>query len=437
MSRGLILAAPSSGSGKTVVALALIAAFERRGLRVAAAKAGPDYIDAAFLTAAAGCPCRNLDAWAMRRATIAANLAALASADLVVCEGAMGLFDGIGAGGEGSTAALARLLGWPIVLVVDAAGMGASIAALVKGFARHRPDTTLAGVILNRVGSARHRDFLGAALVAELPDVPFVGALPRAHDLVLPSRHLGLVQASEHEALGEFLAHAAAAAELHLDLDRLAGLARSSSLRSDGRAIAPPPLGQRIAVARDRAFAFAYPAMLEGWRAAGAALSFFSPLADETPDSAADAVFLAGGYPELHAGRLAAAARFRAGLARAAGRGAVIYGECGGYMALGEGLVDEHGARHEMAGLLPLETSFAERRLHLGYRAARLAASGPLGRKGARFRGHEFHYAAIGTEGAGAPLFELADGEGAALPPAGRAIGTVMGSFVHLIDGAD
>jgi cobyrinic acid a,c-diamide synthase len=433
--RGLILAAPSSGSGKTVVALALIGALRRRGLRVAAAKAGPDYIDAAFLAAAAECPCRNLDAWAMRRATIAANLAALDAADLVVCEGAMGLFDGIGAGGEGSTASLARLLGWPIVLVVDAAGSGVSIAALVKGFARHRPDTALAGVILNRVGSTRHRNLLSAALAAELPDVPLLGAMLRVRELVLPSRHLGLVQASEHGALGDFLAHAAAAADL--DLDRLAGLARPSIPQAGERVMSLPPLGRRIAVARDRAFTFAYPAMLDGWHEAGAQLSFFSPLADEAPEPAADAVFLSGGYPELHAGRLAAAVNFRTGLARAARRGAVIYGECGGYMVLGKGLVDEHGTRHEMAGLLPLETSFAERRLHLGYRAARLGASGPLGRTGARFRGHEFHYAAICNEGDGAPLFEITDGEGAALPPAGRAIGSVMGSFIHLIDGAD
>ncbi|HXQ52581.1 MAG TPA: cobyrinate a,c-diamide synthase [Stellaceae bacterium] len=437
MTRGLVLAAPSSGSGKSTVALALIGALRRRGMRVAAAKAGPDYIDAAFLAAASGCECRNLDAWAMRRATIAANLKALATADLVVCEGAMGLFDGIGAGGEGSTAALARLLGWPVVLVVDAAGMGASVAALVKGFARHRPDTSLAGVILNRVGSARHRDLLGAALASELPEVPLLGALPRARELVLPSRHLGLVQAGEHESLEAFLAAAAALAESHLDVDRLARLARQASLRSDARAPSLKPLGQRIAVARDRAFAFAYPAMLEAWRAGGATLSFFSPLADEAPDGASDAVFLPGGYPELHAARLAAAAGFRAGLARAAARGAVIYGECGGYMALGAGLVDAHGARHGMAGLLPLETSFAERRLHLGYRAARLGVAGPLGEKGARFRGHEFHYAAIRDEGVGTALFEIEDGAGAALPPAGRAIGTVMGSFVHLIDAAD
>jgi cobyrinic acid a,c-diamide synthase len=436
MPAGLILAAPSSGSGKTIVALALIGALRRRGVAVAAAKSGPDYIDAAFLAAASGGDCRNLDAWAMRPATLAATVAAL-GADLVLCEGAMGLFDGIGAGGQGSTAALAHLVGWPVVLVVDAAGLGASVAALVAGYARHRPETRIAGVILNRVGSDRHRALLAAALAAELPDLPLLGALPRAIDLVLPSRHLGLVQASEHDDLVTLLDRAAALAERHVDVARLAALARPSSLAAAAGDMPLPPLGQTIAVARDAAFAFAYPAMLEGWRRAGAALAVFSPLADEAPDSAADAVFLPGGYPELHAGRLAAAPRFRAGLAAAAQRGAVIYGECGGYMALGQGLVDAHGARHAMTGLLPLETSFAERRLHLGYRAARLAAPGPLGAAGARFRGHEFHYATISDETPAAKLFDVTDGDGAALAPAGARIGTVMGSFIHLVDRAD
>jgi cobyrinic acid a,c-diamide synthase len=383
MPDGLILAAPRSGSGKTIVTLALIGALRRHGIAVAAAKAGPDYIDAAFLAAAAGSDCINLDAWAMRPATLAAALAAQCGP--VLCEGAMGLFDGIGATGDGSTAALAALTGWPVVLTIDAGGMGASVAALAAGFARHRRDTEIGGVILNRVGSERHRALLAAALAAELPEVPLLGALPRAAELALPSRHLGLVQAKEHADL--------------------------------------PALLERTAA-------------LDGWRAKRAALTFFSPLANEAPARDADAVFLPGGYPELHAGRIAAAENFRGGLAAAAARGAAIYGECGGYMVLGRGLIDAEGARHEMARLLPLETSFADRRLHLGYRAARLMQAGPLGAKGARYRGHEFHYATIVDEATDAPLFELADGEGTALAPAGAVAGNAMGSFVHLVDRA-
>jgi len=434
--RGLVLAAPSSGSGKTVVALAILRALRSRGVLVAAAKAGPDYIDAAFLAAAAGGTGRNLDPWAMRRTTIAANLAALAPAEFALVEGAMGLFDGIGSGAEGSTAALAKSLGWPIVLVADAQGAGGSIAALVAGFARHRGDTPLAGVILNRVGSARHRALLAAALAAELPDLPLLGALPRDRALALPSRHLGLVQAMEHDALELFLEGAAALAAEHIDLDLCLALARPASFGAEAASPSVPPLGARVAVAWDAAFAFAYPSVLDGWRREGAEIGFFSPLADEAPGRGADAVYLPGGYPELHAGRLAAAVRFRQGLAAAASRGAAIYGECGGYMVLGAGLVDEEGARHAMTGLLPLETSFRERRLHLGYRRVALEAEGILGTKGAAYRGHEFHYATIIDEGAGAPLFDARDGTGVPLGLMGRVRGRVMGSFVHLIDRA-
>jgi cobyrinic acid a,c-diamide synthase len=195
-----------------------------------------------------------------------------------------------------------------------------------------------------------------------------------------------------------------------------------------------PPLGQRIAVARDDAFLFAYPAVLEGWRRRGAALSFFSPLADESPDPMANAVYLPGGYPELHAGRLAAAGRCLAGLRRAAAAGAAIYGECGGYMLLGETLTDPDGTTHRVAGLLPLETSFAERRLHLGYRRARLLGDTPFGGRGARFRGHEFHYATTVRSGGADPLFDLWDPCGADLTAGGLRRGTVFGSFIHLID---
>jgi cobyrinic acid a,c-diamide synthase len=435
VSGGIILAAPASGSGKTVITLALLRHLRRSGLKAASAKLGPDYIDPAFHTAASGAPCRNLDLWAMRQETVAALVAALErQAEIVICEGALGLFDGAGLAAAGSTADLADLTGWPVVLVVDVRGQGASAAALVEGFARHRPGLPLAGVILNRIGGARHRAMVEAALKAALPDLPVLGAVPRHEDLVLPERHLGLVPAGEHRDLDAFLERAAAVVGGAVDGAALAALAQPSVTTGTTPALPLPPLGQRVAVARDAAFAFAYPAVLEGWRGAGAELSFFSPLADEAPVPEADAVYLPGGYPELHAGRLAAARRFQAGLHAAAARGAAVYGECGGYMALGQGLVDAAGARHAMAGLLPLETSFAARRLHLGYRAARLLAAGPLGVRGAGFRGHEFHYAAILAEGPGMPLFEAADADGADLGAVGRVVGTVAGSFLHLVD---
>lgn len=439
---GLIVAAPSSGSGKTTVTLGLARALHRSGVRLATAKAGPDYIDPGFHAAATGRACLNLDPWAMRSGTLAALTARLAGdAELILCEGVMGLFDGVDSQGNGSTAALAALIGWPVVLVVDARGLAASAAAVVQGFVQPpaslaREGLRVAGVIFNRVGGENHVRLLRDTLARARPDIPVLGCIARNAALQTPERHLGLVPAGERSDLDTFLERAADAVAA-VDLAALRQLARPAQL-TPARATPPvPPLGQRIAVARDAAFVFTYPALLGGWRAAGAELSFFSPLADEAPGDGSDAVYLPGGYPELHAGRLTVAARFLQGLAKAASRGAAIYGECGGYMTLGEGLVDADGQRHAMAGLLPVETSFAQRRLHLGYRQATLAGDGPLGVTGTAYRGHEFHYATVLKEGAGLPLFHLADASGHPLAPGGRRSGSVSGSFIHLIDKAN
>lgn len=432
---GLILAAPSSGAGKTTIATALMAAFARRGLAVAPAKVGPDYIDPRFHEAAAGRTSVNLDGWAMRPAQLDALSAGRGlGADLIVTEGVMGLFDGAAARGavdDGSTAALARRTGWPVVLVVDTARQAGSVAALVHGFRSFDAAVPVAGVILNRVGGARHEAMLRTAL-APL-GLPVVGAVPRDAAVERPSRHLGLVQAGEDPDMASWLTRLAALAEAHLDLDAIRALARPARLAA-GTAVPLPPLGSRIAVARDHAFGFLYPHLLDGWRAAGAELAFFSPLADQPPDPAADAVFLPGGYPELHAGRLAAAQRFRAGLRAAAQRDAWVYGECGGYMTLGEILVDADGTAHAMAGLLPLTTRFDRRRLQLGYRLVTQCCDTPFGAAGTRLRGHEFHYSTIGGEGEGERPFTAEDATGASLPPAGLRRGKVLGSYLHLID---
>ena len=436
---GLILAAPASGNGKTLLTAGLLRHLQAGGVRVAAAKAGPDYVDPTYHALASGGACLNLDPWAMRRETLAGLVAELeAEAEMVLCEGVMGLFDGTGPDGEaGSTAALARLTNWPVVLVVDARRQGASAAALIGGFARHDPTVPLAGIVFNRVAGERHRQLLEGGLARHLPDLPCLGCLPADPALGMPERHLGLIPAGEQHEADMTLAHAAAIVGKVIDIARLLGMARPSRLGVAGRAEPLPLLGQRIAVARDDALLFVYPAVLEGWRRQGAALSFFSPLADEPPDPTADAVYLPGGYPELHAGRLAAAQRCLAGLHRAAEAGAAIYGECGGYMLLGESLTDAEGATHRMAGLLPLETSFAERRLHLGYRKLRLLAATPLGAQSARFRGHEFHYATTVRSGGVEPLFALSDSCGADLGAGGLRGGSVFGSFIHLIDRED
>ncbi|MSP89197.1 MAG: cobyrinate a,c-diamide synthase [Alphaproteobacteria bacterium] len=432
---GLILAAPASGSGKTLVTLALLRHYAQSGMAVAGAKAGPDYIDPAFHAAASSRPSFNLDPWAMRPETLAALVAATGQgADLVLCEGVMGLFDGIGARGVGSTADLAALTGWPVVLIVDVRGQATSAAATIAGFARHRADVPLAGVIFNRIGGTRHRDLLVEAVAAACPGLAVLGALPRNDALRMPERHLGLVQAREHGDLSAFLDRAAGFIATHCDTAALARCGRPTRLPGSQTAVPVAPLGQRIAIAEDDAFAFAYPAVRAGWRQAGATLLPFSPLADQPPASDADAVYLPGGYPELHAGRLAGNMRFLDGLRSRVDAGAAVFGECGGYMVLGAGLVDAAGQRHAMAGLLPLEASFAARNLHLGYRRARLLVDTPYGPKGAAFRGHEFHYASILTEGPGQPLFEVSGAQGLDVAALGRVRGRLAGSFIHLID---
>ncbi len=433
---GLIIAAPASGTGKTVITLGLLRQLRREGVAVAAFKTGPDYIDSAFHAAASARDCVNLDMWAMRPETLRALAVRLdRDADLIVGEGVMGLFDGA-IDGDGSTADLAAFTGWPVVLVVDVRGQAASAAAVVRGFATHRFDIELAGVIFNHTGSDSHAAMLRTACAATT-DVPVLGCIPRDSRLTVAERHLGLVQAAEHGDLELFVDAAADAIAAHVDWQALRGLARPTRISADAAAVAPlPPLGQRIAVARDDAFAFSYSWVLDGWRAAGAEITLFSPLANESPGDDADAVYLPGGYPELHGGRIAGGEIFRAGLRAAAERGATVYGECGGYMVLGDGLIDADGNRHRMLGLTTLETSFADRRLHLGYRQVTLESAGPLGKAGAVFRGHEFHYAKVVRNGEAAPLFACKDATGRELPPAGFARGSVFGSFIHLIDRA-
>lgn len=433
---GVIIAAPASGSGKTLLTLGLLAALKGLGVKVASAKIGPDYIDPAFHAAATGRPCSSLDGWAMRPATVAGLVTGLShDAELVVCEGVMGLLDGAAlADGQsaGSTADMAALTGWPVVLVIDGRGMTTSAAAVLRGFTHFRQDIHIAGVIFNRVTGDKHRRMIAAACARACPEVEILGYLPRLEHLEIPSRHLGLVQACEHPQMTAFLTTAAQAVGEAIALDRLAALARPTHLTAPAASLLPV-LGNRIAVAQDDAFSFVYPSALESWRRMGAELTFFSPLDDQAADG--DAIYLPGGYPELHAGRLAANDTFLAGLRRHAAAAHPIFGECGGYMVLGQKLVDGHGQPHAMAGLLRLDTNFAQRRLHLGYRQATLMAANPLGMAGARFRGHEFHYAAIESE-AGDPLFTITDAAGTALGSAGLRQGSVMGSFIHLIDRA-
>ena len=437
--RGVIIAAPHSGAGKTIVTLALIAALKRRGLAVRAAKAGPDYIDPAFHAAVTGHASINLDSWAMPPPLLDALAAKTAeAADIFVIEGVMGLFDGTRNAGDapyrrGATADLAGHFRLPVVLVLDVARQAQSAAALARGFAAHDASVRIAGVILNRVGSERHRALIAEAMAALA--MPVLGTLPRETALTLPERHLGLVQAVEHPDLAAMIAHLAAAAERHLDIEGILSCAAPLVITSAAHHPALPPPGQRIALASDRAFGFVYPHVLDTWRNAGAEILRFSPLADEPPPERADCCWLPGGYPELHAERLGAAQRFAAGLRRFA-ETRPVHGECGGYMVLGESLEDADGKCHAMTGLLGHATSFAKRKLHLGYRRARMLADGMLGDRGARLRGHEFHYASLTKSGVDEPLAEVVDSEGRAMQ-AGGYRGSVSGTFFHVIASDD
>ena len=431
--RAIIIGAPRSGSGKTTITLGLLRAFRRRGLAVRAAKAGPDYIDPAFHAAATGTPSVNLDSWAMPPALLESLLSqAGEGADLLVIEAAMGLFDGVGeiAGRRGAAADLAARFGIPVALVLDISGQGQTVGAVACGFVHYDPSVRMAGVIANRVASARHRMLAEQAVTGI--GLPLLGALMRDGAPHLPERHLGLVQAREHDNLEVLLESLADAIERDLDLDAIFGAAVTVPVApTPSPSPALPPPGQRIALAWDEAFSFAYPHMLREWRDAGAEIIVFSPLADEAPPADCDICWLPGGYPELHAGRLAAASHFLSGL-RSFAQDHPVHGECGGFMVLGQSIEDASGQTHAMAGLMDHRTSFARRKLNLGYREANLLSDCALGRKGTILRGHEFHYATI-TPGSDAPLAMLTDGLGNPLGPAGGLYGRVTGTFFHAI----
>jgi len=428
---GLMIAAPASGTGKTTVMLGLLRALTEDGLAVQPFKSGPDYIDPAFHRAASGRASFNLDSWAMGAGLLDTIVAQAGSADFVLAEGSMGLYDGVacnGACGNGASAEIARRMGWPVVLIVDVSGQAQSAAATALGFRLFDAQVPFAGVILNRVASPRHERLARRGM--EAVGITVLGALPRRGDLTLPERHLGLVQAAEHPDLDRAITDYAAFLRAHTDLAAIRQAA-AATIQPAATAPLPPPPAQRIALARDAAFSFTYPHLLEGWRRAGAEILPFSPLADEAPARDADCVWLPGGYPELHAGTIAAADRFRAGLARHA-QTRPVHGECGGYMVLGAGLIDKQGTHHQMAGLLGLVTSYAQRKMHLGYRHACLLAPMAGFAAGAALRGHEFHYSTI-IEQPDAPLAHITDAEGADVAEAGSFRGTVTGTFFHMI----
>ncbi len=431
--RALIIGAPRSGSGKTSVTIGLLRAFQRRGIKVRGIKTGPDYIDPGFHEAATRLPGLNLDSWAMAPDLLRHLARGQAEdADLILIESAMGLFDGIlgEPGRSGAASDLARLFGLPVLLVLDVSGQSQTAAAVACGFMHYDPTVKMAACVLNRAGSERHRKLSGDAISAI--GLTVVGTILRDPTLTLPERHLGLVQASEHPQMDAHIDRLADAMEHSLDLDAIFEAARPFDIPSGTTEKALPPPGQRIALAEDAAFTFLYPHIKREWQAMGAEIIRFSPLADEAPPADCDVCWLPGGYPELHAGQLAAAETFKTGL-KTFSDTKPVHGECGGYMVLGERLEDADGASHAMTGLLSHSTSFSKRKMNLGYRQARLMRESAIGKIGDVVRGHEFHYARVIEAGTDQPLAMIADGRGDEIGPSGGFRGRVTGTFFHAI----
>ncbi len=430
----LIIAAPSSGCGKTTFTLGLLAALRRRKVAVAPFKVGPDYIDPGLHAAACGRVSRNLDGWMCGETKVMEAFArGCLGAEVAVVEGVMGLYDGASGGSDaGSTAEIARLLGGSVILVVDARSQARSAAALVLGFTRFAPDIEFAGIVFNRVGSLRHEALLREA-VASVPGLPPVlGCLPRDEEIAMPERHLGLVTAADLQEHGALFARLADRVERHVDLDALlrrgrvstaheetAGAARSGNVKS--KDLTP------IAVARDEAFCFYYPENLELLETAGARIVFFSPLRDGDLPEGIRGIYLGGGYPELHAAALAENATLRKQIREGAAAGLPIYAECGGLMYLAE----EIDGR-PMCGVFPARAAMLPRRRALGYREVTFAVDTPLGPAGATMRGHEFHYSQMAVPAAVPRVYRLSRPDGEDLGLEGYRLGNVLGSYVHL-----
>ena len=435
-SKGLMIAGLASGSGKTMITLGLLRALARRGKAPAAGKTGPDYIDSGFLSAAAGRKAVNLDQIAMSKPLLA-RLAADQAGDTLIIEGVMGLFDGA-SGNAGSSAALAEALDIPVILVMDIRHTAQTAAMIAAGIASLLPAGRIAGVILNHVASPRHLELVSEALAAH--QISLFGSVPSRDGLALPSRHLGLVQAADFDNAGleVILDHAADLIDEYCDLDAI--LDAAQGLPAAGKAVDALPLpvtnpqainppAKTIAVANDAAFGFAYHHLLAGWQQQGAEIRPFSPLNDEKPADDADFIFLPGGYPELYLPTLSTNRQFLAGLNKAATTNIPIYGECGGYMVLGIGITDASGNRFDMAGLLDVETSFANKKRHLGYR--KFTPVEPFFWDGP-FLGHEFHYTNV-VSASGTPLFTAHDANEQPLGMAGLRKGSVAGSYLHII----
>jgi cobyrinic acid a,c-diamide synthase len=436
--RRLLIAGTHSGVGKTTVALALMAALRRRGLTVQPFKVGPDFIDPGHHTTVCGRPSRNLDTWMLSEESVGATFArAVQSADIAVIEGVMGLFDGRGPEDRrGSTADVARLLNAPVILVVDAAAVAGSIAAVVKGFEEFDAAVRVAGVICNRVAGPRHYEYLEPAIQRHTQVVP-LGWLPRKLEWELPERHLGLVTAGDlgsTEARWEPLGRALGET---VDLERLLAIAEAPPLTFQAEPLSALPRPcRRVAVARDAAFCFYYPENLELLEAAGGEIVPFSPLVDRALPRATDLLYLGGGYPELRAHVLADNESLRCSIRSFHRQGGTIYAECGGLLYLCRELVDASGTVFPMVDLLPVRAIMQPRRAALGYVLLRTTRPTPLGPVGITARGHEFHYSRAEILGPVIYGTELDRGQGTPKPD-GFLSGHLLAGYAHLHFGSN
>jgi len=441
---GFLISAPQSGSGKTTVSLAIMAALARRGVMVAPFKCGPDFIDPGYHELVTGRPSINLDGWMCGeefvRETFRTSLSSPTGPAIAIIEGAMGLFDGIGVSSrEGSSAQIAAITGAPVVLVVNARGMAASAAALVKGFAGFDPQVRLAGVIFNNVGSESHAALLREALTSHCPEIFCFGCIPRDESLAIPSRHLGLVTALDNPLPDQFIGRLADMAERCLDLDRLAGLGFDSAQPAESRQSLPcyEPL-VKIAVARDAAFCFMYEDNLRLLREAGAELVFFSPLNDSSLPAGIHGIYLPGGYPELYAGQLAENENMKKAILTAVAEDVPVYAECGGFVYLTEGIdASDNQSSADFAGIFPVRCRMLPRRKALGYRQVELTRAVSIGSEGAVVRGHEFHYSEIDTMPEEVERCYRVSRRREALGLEGFRIRNCLASYIHLHFGSD
>ncbi len=428
---GLIISAPNSGSGKTIFTLALLRALNDSGIKVQPFKNGPDYIDPMFHKIAANRNSYNLDTWGMDANQMNQIISSSKGADLIISEGSMGLFDGVlikGRTGNGATSDLSEKFGWPIILVINVSGQAQSAAASALGFMKYNKNLNFAGVILNFVSSKRHENLISDGM--RKVGINILGSIPRQKELVLPKRHLGLVQANEIHDIETKIQNYSHLIKDNIDLQKIVECAGFKSFRKLKPKDNNPP-AQRIAIAKDKAFSFIYPHLIDNWKKAGAEITSFSPLNNEMPDKNSELIWLPGGYPELYAKELSNADKTIKSIHNYS-KTKKIHGECGGYMVLGKYLIDKDGEKFKMFDLLGLVTSFKKRKLNLGYRMAKLRKENIHHSKNKIIYGHEFHYTSI-IDQPDQPLYEVYDASQNIVKETGSIKENVSGTFFHYI----